>query len=139
MNWGKGIAVVLALFIGFIVYLAVTLMSQNVDLESEDYYLREIAYEDEIQALKNGKSGDSVKLEVNENQVIVAVPTKEDYKDVLVEFKRPDNDELDKEFKIEGTTMLTLDKSLFKKGQYNVWITYLSEGKPCLQKEEIYI
>jgi hypothetical protein len=49
MNWGKGIIIGMGLFMAFIIFLVVNLMMQKVDLESEDYYKREINYESEIQ------------------------------------------------------------------------------------------
>jgi hypothetical protein len=137
MNWGKGIAITLALFMGFIIYLAVTLMSQNVDLESEDYYAREIAYEEEIQAMKNGQNGPEIKVEVQAEHVLVQLPDSVDYTDVLVLFQRPNNDKLDKQFELKGTRMLALDKTLFDKGTYQVEISYRSGGKPCLLKQKI--
>lgn len=139
MNWGKGIAIALALFMGFIIYLAVTLMTTNVDLETEDYYIRELSYEDEINAVKNAQEGDPVKLELKEEHIVVQVPQGESYKDVQIQFKRPDNDKLDKTFDIKGTKMMALDRSMFVTGEYKVEISYLNGDKPCLIKDKIYI
>jgi hypothetical protein len=42
MNWGKGIIVTMAAFMSFILFMVFTLLSKNTDLESEDYYKKEI-------------------------------------------------------------------------------------------------
>lgn len=139
MNWGKGIAIALALFIGFIIYLGVTLMSQDVDLETEDYYLREMAYDEEIKAIQNANNGEKIKVKNEDEQIVVVIPSNEDYEDVLIEFNRPNNEKMDKEFKMEGTKTMVISYDILQKGRYNLTITYLSDGKPCLQKEEIYI
>ncbi len=139
MNWGKGIAIALALFMGFIIYLAVTLMTTNVDLETEDYYIRELSYEDEINAVQNAQKSDPVKLDLQENHVIVQIPQDQPYKDVQVLFKRPDNDKLDKTFDVKGTKMMALDRSMFVPGEYKVEISYLNGDTPCLIKDKIYI
>ena len=139
MNWGKGIAIALALFMSFIIYLGVTLMSQDVDLETEDYYLREMAYNEEIKAIKNANSGEKIKVKNEDEQIVVVIPSDADYRDVLIEFNRPNNDKMDKEFKMEGTKTMVIAYDMLQKGKYNLTITYLSDGKPCLQKEEIYI
>ena len=139
MNWGKGIAIALALFIGFIIYLGVTLMSQDVDLETEDYYLREMAYDEEIKAIQNANNGKKIKVKNEDEQIVVVIPSDEDYEDVLIEFNRPNNEKMDKEFKMEGTKTMVISYDILQKGRYNLTITYLSDGKPCLQKEEIYI
>ena len=139
MNWGKGIAIALALFIGFIIYLGVTLMSQDVDLETEDYYLREMAYDEEIKAIQNANNGEKIKVKNEDEQIVVVIPSNEDYEDVLIEFNRPNNEKMDKEFKMEGTKTMVISYDILQKGRYNLTITYLSDGRPCLQKEEIYI
>lgn len=139
MNWGKGIAIALALFMGFIIYLGVTLMSQDVDLETEDYYLREMAYDEEIKAIQNANNGKKIKVKYEDEQIVVVIPSDEDYEDVLIEFNRPNNEKMDKEFKMEGTKTMVISYDILQKGRYNLTITYLSDGKPCLQKEEIYI
>jgi hypothetical protein len=139
MNWGKGITIVLALFMGFILYLAITLMSQNVDLESEDYYAQEIAYEDEIQAERNSQNGPEIKLNLTEEHVVIQLPDSVNYTQVEVAFHRPNNDKMDKSFQLKGTRMLALEKTLFEKGSYLVEISYLSDNKPCLIKKKIYI
>lgn len=139
MNWGKGIAIALALFMGFIIYLGVTLMSQDVDLETEDYYLREMAYDEEIKAIQNANNGEKIKVKNEDEQIVVVIPSDEDYEDVLIEFNRPNNEKMDKEFKMEGTKTMVISYDMLQKGKYNLTITYLSDGRPCLQKEEIYI
>lgn len=139
MNWGKGIAISLILFIGFILYLAITLMSHKVDLESDDYYLREIAYQDEIVAIENGSTDEQILVSQDNANVIVQVPTDGTYNDVLVEFFRPNNDDQDVKFNVSGTKTLTIEKGKLHPGQYNIEITYRNGDKNCLQKSEIYI
>lgn len=139
MNWGKGIAIALSLFMGFILYLAITLMTRNVDLESDDYYLREIAYQDEIEAVQNAANGPKVEIKINDDMVIIQAPQETTYKEIQVVFKRPNDDKLDRVFELKGTKILTLEKTLFKAGAYNVEISYLNGDKPCLIKDKIYI
>ena len=45
MSLGKGIIIAMTGFIGFILYLVFTLMSKNTDLESVDYYKKEIEFQ----------------------------------------------------------------------------------------------
>lgn len=139
MNWGKGIAIALTLFIGFILYLAISLMSHKVDLESEDYYLREIAYQEEITALENANKNEKIIVSQDDANVIVQIPEKGIYNDVLLELFRPNNDEQDIKFNIIGTKTFTIQKNQLHPGQYNIEITYRNGELNCLQKDEIYI
>jgi hypothetical protein len=139
MNWGKGITIAMILFIGFIVYLATIMMTRKVDLESEDYYVREIAYEQEIDALKNANERQSVIVSKEGAYLVVKVPDSLDYMDVQLNLLRPNNDELDKVYDIKGTKTFTLSLDDLEKGNYRYEISYKHEGEPCLQKGKIVI
>jgi hypothetical protein len=139
MNWGKGIAIALVLFMGFIVYLAVVLMTNKVDLESEDYYQQEMAYDTEMKAIKNANTlNEKIAIKTNEKHVLVSIPEGK-FEEIRVDFKRPDDEKLDFFYDIKGTKMFTIERSSLKKGKYNIQISYKFDGEICLQKESIYI
>ena len=140
MNWGKGIAIALTLFVGFILFLAISLMRTNFDLVSDDYYQREINYQDEIQAIQNADAiSDSINLSITETHILIQLPQEIEYKDVSIEFLRPNDRNLDQTFKIEETKTFTIEKEKFTPGKYDIRMSFSVDNKPCLQKEKIYI
>jgi hypothetical protein len=92
MNWGKGIVIALTLFIGFISFLVVKIMSQDVDLVSEDYYKQEIDYEARIQKEQNGLNN-AAKIELidQEAYVVVQLPDSSSLTNVVLNLKRNEN------------------------------------------------
>lgn len=140
MNWGKGIIVAMALFMGFIIFLVVNIMSKTVDLESEDYYKREINYQEEITQQNNTNTLPvKVKLLSQEEFVVVQVPEEGEFTDINVHFLRPDNKNSDKVFQVKGTKSYLIPKTDLIKGKYNIEIRYQIDSKQCLQKETIII
>lgn len=140
MNWGKGIIVALALFVGFILFLVITLMRQDVDLVSEDYYKQEIDYEARIQKEQNGlNSAAKIKIVDQKSFVIIQLPDSIALKNVLVNLKRPNDEKLDKSFKIEGTKTFMLPKASLEKGKYDLTIEYTIDQKECLMQQKIKI
>lgn len=140
MNWGKGILIAMIAFMGFIIYLGVTLMSQKVDLESDDYYKREMAYQDEIVALNNASALDNrIKVSGDHENILIQLPDSVEMKNVNVFLRRPDDQKLDLNYVIENTLNFTIDKSELKKGVYQIELSYQVDGKDCLQKERIYL
>lgn len=139
MNWGKGIAIALATFMIFIIVLVVSLMSNKIDLESEDYYAREVAYEVEIQAIKNAQQSPPIGLKKDDGNIIIQIPEGMDYSQVEILFKRPDDESKDQLFTMNNSRMLVLENKLFSNGIYNIEISYLKNDRPCLIKESIYI
>jgi len=139
MNWGKGIVIGMAAFMTFIIVLVVGLMMNRVDLESEDYYKREINYQQEITAQENANKLESnIEIISNKEFVIVKVPEGE-FKKIEIHLSRPNDQKMDKRFKIEGTKSFLIDKKDLEKGLYTVEISYLVDNKPCLQKESVTI
>jgi hypothetical protein len=140
MNWGKGIIIFMASFMAFILWMVFTLMSKNTDLESEDYYKKEIAYEQEIQAQRNANSAkEKVKVSENKEFVILQFPSKEKLDTVSVEFFKPNDQKLDKIFAEVGTKTMMVDKKKLQKGLYLININYQIGDKKLLQKEEIML
>ena len=140
MNWGKGIIVAFVLFIGFIVTLVVILMSKNVDLQSEDYYKKEINYQEEItQQQAANDLEEKVKIQVQDDFVVIQLPDSVSISSVELLFMRPDNDKEDQRFLIEDTKSYLVPKAKLKAGKYLVEMRYRVNGISCLQKDELFI
>lgn len=140
MNWGKGIVIGMSLFMAFILVLVISLMSHSVDLESEDYYQREINYQSEITAMnKSNELKEKVVVTSMENHVSVVVPAELNCENIEVELKRPDNKDLDQTFKVNNTKSYLIDKTKLVKGHYNVEIRYQVAGTEYMQKQTIII
>lgn len=139
MNWGKGIVIGMAAFMTFIIVLVVGLMMNRVDLESEDYYKREINYQQEITAQENANKLES-KIEIisNTDFLVVKVPEGE-FTKIEMHLSRPNDQKMDKLFKIEGTKSFLINKKELEKGLYTVELSYMVDNKPCLQKESVTI
>jgi hypothetical protein len=138
MNWGKGIVIGMGLFITFITVLVVILMSQNVDLESEDYYQREINYEQELTAMRNAeKQEKQIKVARSGEYVVVQVPDSVAFTNVSVYLRRPNNSKDDQFFKLNNSKNLLIPMSKLRKGTYGIEISYYVGDKPCLQKENL--
>lgn len=140
MNWGKGIIIAMGAFMSFILFMAFTLMSKSTDLESEDYYKKEIEYEQEMNALKNASQlKEHAKIDLTEEYVLVVLPTKEQVSNVHITLFRPDNKKKDKLLNEKNSKTIMIAKNTLLKGRYNIAIKYEVNGKKILQKEEIMI
>lgn len=140
MNWGKGIIIAMGAFMCFILFMVFTLMSKSTDLESEDYYKKEIEYEQEMNALKNASQlKERAKIDLTEEYVVVVLPTKEQVSNVQIALFRPDNKKKDKLLNENNSKTIMIAKNTLLKGRYNVAIKYEVNGKKILQKEEIMI
>lgn len=139
MNWGKGIAITMIAFIGFIVTLVVIMIRQDVELETEDYYQREIAYQEEITSLQNANnSGVKPELSFNDEHLVVQLANG-NFEDVKLVLIRPNDSDADKSFEIRDTKTFIVSKSDLVKGNYSVELHYTVDGKSCMLKDQFYI
>jgi hypothetical protein len=140
MNWGKGILIAMIAFMSFIIILVVGFFSHRVDLESEDYYMREMAYEEEMGFLNNANAlSENAEISVQDGHVVVQLSEKYDYSDVELALKRPDDSQDDKTFQIENTHTFIVPGDAVRDGKYIVELSYIANDQHCLQKEEIYL
>lgn len=127
-------------FMTFILYMVFTLMSRNTDLESEDYYQKELNFEKEISALKNtNKLKEKVKVTLNDTYVIVQFPNLEELDSIKVELYRPNNEKDDQVFSVQESKVVMIPKSKLKKGVYEMNIQYQVKRELYMQKESIEI
>lgn len=140
MNWGKGILIAMASFMVFIIVLVIGFFTHKVDLESEDYYMREIAYEKEIEFLNNANSlSEPAYINEQDGHLVVKLSEKLAYSDVELVLKRPDNSNDDQIFRIENTRTFIVPTEALRRGKYLIELSYIADNKNCLQKDEIYL
>ncbi|MGJ8661453.1 MAG: FixH family protein [Bacteroidota bacterium] len=138
MNWGKGIAIWLGAFIIFILVLAIKLMTTNVDLVTPDYYQREINYSQEMEAVQNSEDLDErIALVLIEDYLAVKIPMDFNAKNIELRLIRNNDQELDKNFKIENTNTFLIAKNQLVKGLYDTELYYTINGEKYMQKEKI--
>jgi hypothetical protein len=140
MNWGIRIVIGLSVFIVFITTMVVKMMSTSTDLESVDYYSREVTYENEIISMKNtALLQAAIRIQENESHVIFQLPEKLKLENINIKFIRPNNEKLDREFKVGNTKTFLIPKNQLEKGNYRLEINFNVGSDMCLQKDQIII
>jgi hypothetical protein len=141
MNWGKGIAIALVIFMSFILFLAINLMTKSVDLEYEDYYTREVAFQDQIEAESNGKPlRQTIRVEQTEKDIQLILP--DDFplpESGEVHFYKPDDARSDVRvsFSREQTQLFPISK--FKPGRYELRLSWKSGQKEYFVNKTFFV
>jgi hypothetical protein len=125
MNWGNGIVIGMSLFMAFILYMVINLMVTNVDLQSEDYYKKEIEYETEIAQLNNANQlAEKVTLVRKDDYLFIQLPDSLDIRKSTIEFVRP-NDMQDDQSLVGGSEKeLIYPLSKLQDGMYDVHVQF---------------
>ena len=144
INWGTGILIGIIAFICFIMFFVIKMSTNDkysYDLVVEEYYKKELAYQEEIDAEKNlSIFSENINGVKTKDGWQITFPSEIDSKQITGEvlLYRPSNKKLDFQFplKISGSNLLIPDKSLLD-GRWNITIDWQYKGKKYLYKDQI--
>jgi len=133
MNWGTRIAILYLGFVALILTLAFTCFGQNVELESKDYYAKELKFQDQLDATANANQlAGAISYSVINRSVQMNLPKKiltTDFKG-SVNFFRPSDSSKDKIIVLKNMeTQILTDPGLIK-GIYKMQVSFVSNGQP---------
>lgn len=145
VNWGTGIVIGMVLFIGFIMYFVVTMLSSSDydhDLVVEDYYKAELHYQQDIDAEENAlKLNEHIEIERLGTKLYVKFPETMNLKqlDGTVSFYRPSSKKLDFSISFSGIQQQKFEVPVAQlvKGRWNIKVSWQENGKDYLFKKEI--
>lgn len=139
MDWGKGILITIIAFVGFILTLVVISVRQDdIHLVTENYYEKEIKYQDQIEREKSAAGLDREVLVFDSESKSMLLDLPVGAKGNLQLF-RPSDARLDQELSLdiveEGKTTVPLDK--LKSGYWRVQLTWTENGVEFYQEKKI--
>jgi hypothetical protein len=139
MNFGKWIVVAFILFAVFIGTLVAVCLRQEVNLVSKNYYQEELAYQDQIERIKNTNHL-AEKPRITKRDGELHVTFNDDLKiqkGQLILFC-PSNLNMDKEYNISGNAQL-FDITSLQPGMYKAKLLWTMGGKEYFLEQVIYI
>jgi hypothetical protein len=144
INWGTGIVIAFVLFIAFIMYFVVSMMTNEKydhDLVTEDYYQEELLHQNEIDKENNARElAEKISWVKTNDGIEINFPKSLDPTKIKgkVFLYRPSNKKLDSEISISlsGNKML-IPKAKLLDGRWNLKIDWEYEGDLYLLRESI--
>ncbi len=91
-NWGTGILIAIIIFMAITVTTVIFLMNQKVDLVTDNYYAKEIKYQQQIDRMnRTNELGDGVAINSETNYVRIVFPKSSNEKNIkgTIQFYRP--------------------------------------------------
>lgn len=136
MNWGKKIILSFVVFIALIFTLVYVSVNTDFYLVEEDYYAQELAYEDQIQRIRNHQGlveKPVFKLDRREFKAALTFPDGlvQGMTEGSVVFYRSNTAKLDKEFKLEFNDegQFIIDISKFPIGAWKLKVKWADADK----------
>jgi nitrogen fixation protein FixH len=144
INWGKGIAIAIVLFVSFIMYFVITMTTDHRydhDLVTENYYKNELTYQEKIDASRNVLNLSSeIVCKSSADGIAIVLPKELQHTELhgKVFLYRPSDKQLDFELTFsESTNYLLVPDNRLLDGRWNISVEIRHENKDYFFKEEI--
>ena len=145
LNWGKSIVLAMILFIGFIMFMVISMITQpeyDHDMVVEEYYKKEITLNDKLEKINNGKAFEAeIKFEVNQNGLLLTFPESlKDLKNAEVFAYRASDKNLDFKTSIAlNKNRETLVQKPLVSGPWEFTLTFSLDEKEYLVKKVLSV
>ncbi len=139
MIFRNGIIIGMIAFIIFIVSMVLVLNSKGSDLTTDDYYLKEGTFESELKARRLAiEFNNPLSIKISDNNIIFLCDNKTKVTDLMVEFTRMNNKNLDKSVSIDKLPYAIPVKN-FVKGNYYIKSIYKIKNQSLEQDTSIVL
>lgn len=142
MNWGYSITLAYVVFISIILTMVISAFRVDVNLVAKDYYKKEIAYQEEIDKMKNTRAlTKEVRLALNEEakELEIYLPSAQAEGEIWV--FRPNDYKQDLKIKLEldAQGKQVIPMSLLKEGHWRLKMDWQAEGQAYYWERKIQV
>ncbi len=144
LNWGTGIVIAIIAFIGFIMFMVTTMITDskyNHDLVTDRYYQKELKYQDNINAEQNVLTiKDAIVIQSNKKglEILFSEEFQSEFIKGQVFLYRPSDKTLDSEFPIVlKNHKLHIPEKFLVGGRWNITVDFNYKGTPFLYHKKL--
>ena len=144
MNWGHKIILAFMLFVIFLGLLVYRTMNNKVHLVSQNYYQKELNYQQEIDKLQNEQSllkSVDIDLDSKSEKLSIRFPEDQKITSGIVELYRPSDADLDVswELQLNQHNEFNLYVGDLPAGLWEVKLEWLDHQKAYLKEQKVFL
>jgi len=140
-NWGHGLTLGMILFIGYIMFMVVQAFQTDHDLETENYYAKELIFQETIDKNKNYLAlQKEIEVKIGSQKMTLIYPHSK-IDSGLVTLYRPSDKKLDSSYgiNISEASSQTIDVSNKPSGRYILEVDWKVNGVGYFLKKNIVL
>ena len=142
MNWGKSIVLAFVVFIAFMAMLVTVCLRQDVSLVANEYYTEELAYQQQIDRIRNtNELKQPPRISLEGNLLTVTFKDLPRAEKARLRLFRPSDPALDRQFALAAAhdTCWTLSTQGLQAGMYRARMQWTMQGKEFYVEHIIYL
>ena len=144
INWGTGIVLAIISFVGFILFLVITMSTDKAysyDLVTEEYYKTELEFQDQLDKESNAQNlSENLSVQKSPEGLIINFPRDLDLSEIKGKMflYRPSNKQLDSEIPLSlSSHQLLVPDNRLVGGRWNINIDWTYGKESYFYKKEI--
>lgn len=143
-NWGTGILIAIIIFMAITVSTVIYLMNQKVDLVTDNYYAKEIKYQQQIDMMnRTNEMGEAVKINSEEGFVKIIFPKSLIEKKLTgtVQFYRPSDSGKDFTLPLvlDSSSQQLVPSKILQKGYWKVIVNWNQDSLDYVKESSFVI
>lgn len=144
INWGTGIVIAIAVFVGISISTGIYMMNQDVNLVADNYYDKEIKYQQQIDRVeRTNKLEKEDIISYDGSTVIIDLPLKLHSENIEgeIHFYRPSdaNEDLKIPLSLDSSGVQVIPVSALVKGLWTVKVDLLVHGNEYFNEKRVFI
>ncbi|MCX6310559.1 MAG: FixH family protein [Bacteroidetes bacterium] len=144
MNWGTRIVILYVAFVAMISFMVIRTMYEDVDLVSNDYYQKELKFQQQIDRTQESqKLVEQPQAKIENGAVKIKFPEVigKEHLTGNINFYRPNDSSKDLAFTVQtdSTGSQSIPTTKMQKGIYNLQLTWEASGKNYYNELSIYV
>jgi nitrogen fixation protein FixH len=144
ISWGTGIVIVIGVFLGISISTGIYMMSQDVNLVADDYYDKEIKYQEQIDRIeRTNKLNEENIVTYDGATVIIKIPQELKSKNVEgeIHFYRPSDASADLKIPLsfDSSGVQVIPVSALAKGLWTVKVDWLVHGEEYFNEKRLFL
>ncbi len=144
ISWGKGIVVSIIIFVLITAVMVWIAFMQKVDLVANNYYDKEIKYQDQIELMKNSSSlKEKISVKQDGNSIEILFPASLDFSNAMgqVKFYRPSDSGKDFSLplKLDSNGKMFVSSEQISKGLWKVQLNWTLNNKNYFNQESVIV
>lgn len=139
-NWGHGLTLGMLCFIAYILYFLFRALSMDFDLETEDYYAKEIKFQEQIDKSKNYENLDK-KMTVQQFDSVLTIDFPHKVDSGMVHMYRSSDKNLDRIYHLSSKdgAFKSIDRNDLQRGRYQLRVDWSAKGSSYYFEKNLFI
>ena len=139
-TWGHGIAIFLILFVSILIFVLLKSMQMDHSLVANNYYERDLTFQDRFEKVKRQKSNDNLVFSYNKKRELLTLRFKEEELSLsgIATFYRPSDSTLDFQIPIDKNE-INIEVGQIMRGRWIVQVEWSENNVSYYMEKDIYI